>query len=174
MTISNREKIIIILVAMSAVLLLSFPIFINPLKNDVALIDRKIEAKRSEINELTRLKKDYETLLRTTKSMENKIAKSAKNVTLPSLLEKVANATNLKANMTGLKANETIKNRNFEENEVEITLKNISLDQMMDFIFKLESELYIIKIKGFKIKTTYGKEPKLINLTLMVSLFTPN
>jgi hypothetical protein len=106
--------------------------------------------------------------------MERKIARSAKNVTLPSLLENVANQTNLKSKMTGLKSHESLKNKNFEENSVEITLKKITLDELIKFVYKLESLPHIIKVKGFKIKTTYGKEPKYINLTLLVSLFTPN
>ena len=174
MDLNDKRTMIIIAALMSLFLFLSFPIVINPVKKQIKLLDKKITVKRNDLDELTRLKEEYKEIQNAAKSMERKIAKSKKNVTLPSLLENLANKTNLKSKMTGLKSHETLKNKNFEENSVEITLKNISIDELIKFVYELESLKHIIKVKGFKIKTTYGKKPKYINLTLLVSLFTPN
>jgi Tfp pilus assembly protein PilO len=159
---------------MVLILFLTFPVFISPAKKEIKRLDKKIAVKKKNLGELTTLKKEYNSIISETKVMEQKIKGTAKNVTLPSLLENVAKATDLTGKMTGLKIRDTIKSKNYNENGVEITLKNISLDQLIDFVYKLESLPYIIKVKGFKMKTAYGKAPKHINLTILVSLFTPN
>ncbi len=172
MNLNEREKIVILVAVMLTVVLLAFPMVINPVKKKLKRIDRQVQAGTTNLAELQRLKKEYNVIQGATKGMEAKIAKSAKNVTLPSLLERIANITDLKEKMTGLKTHETVRDKNFQENGVEITLKNVTLDELMNFVYKLESLPYMIKIKGFKIKTTYAKGPKYINLTLLVSLFT--
>jgi len=170
----NREKIAVTLLAGIIVLLLAYTFIAGSAKADINNIDRKIRVKGKNLDELIKLKGEYNEIQASKKRMERQIRKTAKNITLPSLLETLANATKLKEHMTGLKTNETIKSKTYIENSVEISLKGIALDELISFIYHLESQPYMIKVKGFKIKTTYGKQPKLINLTLLVSLFTPN
>lgn len=172
--IDNQGRIVVTLFTGIVVLLLSYTLVVSPAKKDITLLERKIKAKESNLTELNSLKNEYKERQSETRRMERQIKKSAKNLTLPSLLENLAKATNLKEKMTGLKANETIKSKTYIENSVEISLKGIALDELMEFIYNLETLPYMIKVKGFKIKTTYGKAPKKINLTLRVSLFTPN
>jgi hypothetical protein len=174
MNLDDKGTLTAIAVVMFLVLFLTFPIMINPAKKQIRLLDKKIKRKESELVELTKLKREYRAVQDAARKMEKKIARSAKNVTLPSLLENIANVTKLKSKMTGLKSHETIKSKKFKEEGVEISLKNITIDELMFFVYKLESLPYMIKVKGFKIKTTYAKEPKYIKLTLLVSLFTPN
>jgi len=174
MNLNDRKTVIAIGVVMFSLLILIIPLTITPAKKKINLLDKKIAAKKSALEEMSELKREYDDIIAVTKTMERKVSKLAKNVALPSLLENVAKQSNLKNKMTGLKTHETIKNKNFNEDGVEISLREVSIDELIGFIFNLESLPYMIKVKGFKIKTAYGNAPKLINLTLLVSLFTPN
>ena len=174
MEMTNRGKILITAVLMLFVIVLAYPVIITPLKKDIKLLDRKIGSKTKNLDELSTLKQEYKVISEKLKTMESRVTSSSSNVTLPSLLERVAGRTNLKSNMTGLRVHETVKTRNFQEDGVEISLKDITVDELIKFVYSLETLPYTVKVKGFAIKTTYGKEPKLMKLTLLVSLFTPN
>lgn len=120
----------------------------------------RLEAMESELKANSAKAAEIETVLR-----ENA------NQDLPSFVEKAALKLSLGSNLKAVKAKGTTSIGNIEEKSFNIELDKISLGQLTELLFEMETTGYPLRIRTTRLKTVGPPGQRLLSGTLEVSRF---
>ncbi len=151
-------------------LLLEFAVF--PLWDARAKMKKSIAGNTKKLEEV--LKLDAEFALQDAKIAQIKQAMASRRAdfTLFSHLEKKAQAAQVKGSIRQMTSVPGLKSAAFEEALVDMKLDKLTIRQLTDFLFQVESPAEMIKIK----RITVGKmkeSPEYISAQLLIVSYTP-
>ena len=128
-----------------ALLLAQFLLF--PFLEAKKTVNRAIKSNEKILAEMALLSAEYRGLKQHEEGIQQSLARRSRDFTLFSHLERVAGEAGVKANIKYINASKGSASGPYEELPVEIKLEKITLKQLTDFFYILESPQDLIRIK---------------------------
>jgi general secretion pathway protein M len=168
LNLNRREKYAVYLAAglIGLFFLVQFAVFPTIDKRD--RLKRILQVKTEILQEMFDLKAEYDTLRRNEKISVGRFSERQKGFRLFSFLDRLAGETRIKDHITYMKPSTSIeKNTQYKITQVEMKLQNITMEQLVSYLYRIETSENIVNVKGISIiKTT--KPPGFINTVLKV------
>ncbi|RLB98808.1 MAG: hypothetical protein DRH90_21370 [Deltaproteobacteria bacterium] len=137
-------------------------------------MDRKDRLRRSltvnsrNLEEIRSLKAEYETLISTGEQAEKRFKKRRKSFTLLSFLVQLAGEVGIKDKMASMKPTLTQqKDSPYKISQVEMKLKGLSLEQITQYLYKIETSKNMVSIKRISLTKSDDKQG-ILNVVLQV------
>lgn len=167
-----KQRYLIIGCAVFVVLALTLDFAVFPLWGAYAKMKKNIATSEKKLEELTRL--DSELALQDAKiaRIKNAISYRRADFTLFSYLEKKAYAAHVKGAIKQMNSLQGEKTAFFDETLIDLKLEKITVKQLADFLYAIESPSELIKIKRMSINKM-KENPEYISVQLLVASYTP-
>ena len=133
-------------------------------------LEEKIAKKRAEVEKITRLRAQYMEAHKQLADIKAKLDQMEKGFSVLSFIEDLANKENIRENTGSVKPKKIPLNDRYDESIVELKIDNVSLSELVDFIYKIENSGHLLKVKRLRIKTRYDNRD-LLNVTLQVTTY---
>jgi len=166
--INPREKQMIVFGGCFVVALLIYALVVSPYLKAMELMDRRIARKSEELKEVLTLQQEYFRLKEKTKALENMV-RSTPGFSLLSFLENLATKNQVKGQIAYMKPVTTPARERYRESSVEMKLENITLKQLVDYLYGIEESKESIRIKRLNIMKK--RETAFLDVTLQASTF---
>ena len=163
MKLEPRDKKTHIFGGIAAAIILLYVFVVSPLTSDLSRKRELIPKKERDLVEMRVLKDQY---LEMQQRLQQAQATAAKRGPLLTEIENLTKRANLNSKMVSLKPQTGVQTEAFTESIVEIRLDNITLYDIVNYVFLLEKDG--LRIKKLNFKPRYDN-PKLLNSTILVS-----
>ncbi len=163
MKLEPKDKKTLIIGAIAALIIVLYAFVVSPLTSDLTRKRELIPKKERDLVEMRVLKDEY---LEMNKRLQQAQAAAAKRGPLLTEIENLTKRANLNSKMVSLKPQTGVQTEAFTESIVEIRLDNITLYDIVNYVFLLEKDG--LRIKKLNFKPRYDN-PKLLNSTILVS-----
>ncbi len=134
-------------------------------------LEKRARALESELRKVQTLSAEFEQSKKTMSELAGKIKKEDED--LISLLEKILLAENLQRQNFSIRDVNTRGSDDeelFEEKSVDVELKRISMDDLVDILYKIQTKQSFLKVSNLSI-TSKLKQADSVNVKLRVSTF---
>ncbi len=168
---SRRERIFSGVGILVVGLLLGYFLGVSPLLDKIKTVERLILKKENEIEEMTKLKKDFDELKGKLRRIELKLNQQKGGFSLLSFLERTASTVQIRKNISSMRPQPmAIEDQNFKEDSVEVRIENVSLLQIVEFLNAIEDASIYLRVKQVRLKTRYA-DPNFLDATFLVSSY---
>ena len=167
---NRREKYIIYGAGGILGLLIIVQFVITPFVENKNQMQRSLQTKKSELAEMRRLQAEHQILKAKLQLSQTSIGKREKGFTLFSFLEKAAGEAVLKGHIKYMKPSSSQSTGPYKESMVEMKLEGITLNQLVGYLYRIESLENIISIKRISIQEN-KKESGYLDTILQVLTF---
>jgi type II secretory pathway component PulM len=159
----SKDKKTLIFGGIAAAIILLYVFVVSPLTTDLSRKRELIPKKERDLADMRVLKEEY---LEMQKRLQQAQAVAAKRGPLLTEIETLTKRQNLSSKMVSLKPQAGVQTESFKESIVEIKLENITLYDIVNYLYQLERDG--LRIKKLNFKPRYDN-PKLMNTTILVS-----
>ncbi len=149
------------------IIILQFVLF--PFLGEKKKIKLSIQTKEQTLKELVSLSSEYMALKDNSVDIEKTLARRSGNFTLFSFLEKQAGRSGVKPNIKYMKPSTSTNPESYKESTVEMKLENVTLEQLVEYLYLVESPENLVGIKRISIKQSRGSPEY---LTVLIQLVT--
>lgn len=163
MKLEPKDKKTLIVGAIAALIIVLYAFVVSPLTSDLTRKRELIPKKERDLVEIRVLKDQY---LEMNQRLQQAQATAAKRGPLLTEIENLTKRANLNSKMVSLKPQTGVQTETFKESIVEIRLDNITLYDIVNYVYMLEKDG--LRIKKLNFKPRYDN-PKLLNSTILVS-----
>ena len=163
MKLEERDKKVLIFGGAAAALILLYALVLSPLMTDLSLKRASIPKKETELEQIKVLRTQY---LDIQQRLQQAQAAAAQRGPLLTDLENISKRANLSSKIVSLKPQEGVQTEGFKESVVEVKLENITLYDVVNYVYLLEKDT--LRIRKLQFKPRYDN-PKLLNATILVS-----
>lgn len=167
MTLARREKFLVALAGGMILLLFIFHFLILPFLEEKKRMEHGVKTREAALQELELMTREYQSLKQKDQGLKNILSRRNKGVTLFSFLEKEAQKADIKGHIKYMKPSVLQSNGPYKESMVEMKLEGITLKQLVEYIYRIESPRNAIVIKRISIKENKKKSGRL-NAVLQV------
>jgi len=158
-----RDKKVLLFGSVAAALILLYVYALAPFTSDLSRKRELIPRKEKELAEMKVLKEQY---LEIQERLREAQAAAAKRGPLLTEIENITKRSNLGGKIVSLKPQAGVQTEGFKESIVEVKLDNITLYDVVNYVYLLEKEA--LRIRKLQFKPRYDN-PKLLNATVLVS-----
>ena len=131
-------------------------------------MQRALQRKQEMIVEMKQWQSDYQAIKQTTQVSKDRFARRIKGFELYSLLNKMAGKTGIKDRITSMKPTKTAqKDSEYRLSRVDMKLDSIGLEQLVNYLYEVETSENIVEIKKLTI-TKKDKKKGLISVVMQV------
>ncbi len=163
MKLESRDKRTLIFGGIAAAVILHYVFVVSPLTADLSRKRELIPKKEHDLAEMRVLREQY---LDMQQRLQQAQAAAAKRGPLLTDIENITKRTNLSSKMVSLKPQAGVQAAEFTESIVEIKLDNITLYDIVNYVYQLEQDGLRIKKLNFKPRFD---NPKVLSATILVS-----
>jgi type II secretory pathway component PulM len=154
---------VLIFGGVAAALILLYVYALAPFTSDLSRKRELLPRKEKDLAEMKVLKTEY---LEIQQRLREAQAAAAKRGPLLTEIENITKRANLGGKIVSLKPQAGVQTEGFKESIVEVKLDNITLYDVVNYIYLLEKEA--LRIRKLQFKPRYDN-PKLLNATILVS-----
>jgi Tfp pilus assembly protein PilO len=156
------------------VALLFYFVVISPGLSRQKQLERSISKRKADLVNITELKRKWENYKRDQREVEQALGSRGAQFTLLSFLEGVTREVGIDKNI------EYIKPVTFSPNEaagafkpegIEMSLANVGMEQLVNFLYKVEHSGNLLFVKRIKILKTSGGTSSALKMTLQVNTY---
>jgi len=147
-----REKLLIVASAIFIAAWALFAFIVKPVTARMETLKRTIPQKQSEVAKLRARSAEYVLLRDSLANLQAKVASQDEGFELLPFLESVIGQCGLAEKVTKMKPYMVPLGSNYREIVVEMKLDNVTLSQLVDFLWKVESSKALVKAKSLHIK----------------------
>jgi general secretion pathway protein M len=152
MKLAKRERLFIALAACAVVLFILIELLIIPFFKERAHMKRTIVSKQVELRELLESSAKLKALKNNSLSLEQSLARRVKGFALFSYLEKAAGRAEVKENIKYMKPSTSKGSGDYKESTVELKIEAITLEQLVQYLYHIESKENVVYVKRISIK----------------------
>lgn len=163
MKISPRDKKVLIIGGIVAAIILLYIFVVSPLLSDLSRKSDLLPKKERDLAEMRVLKDQY---LEMQRRLQQARAAAAQRGPLLTEIENLSKRANLSGKIVSLKPQAGVQTETFKESIVEIRLENITLYDLINYVFLLERGTITIRKLYFKPRFD---NPRFLNATILVS-----
>ena len=149
---AKREKYLVSLAACAVAIFLLFQFLVFPFFEERKRIQRGIRAREEGLKEIVRLGAEYQVHKKGFQGITQILARRKKGFTLFSFLEKAAGEAELKGHIKYMKPSDSKGTGPYKESMVEMKLEGITLNQLVGYLYRIESPENIVSIKRISIQ----------------------
>ena len=171
MRFSTRERGII---AAAVTLLVGVGFWLGvwePVQEHLALLDRKVEAKRAEHREIQELAERFAHLKERIEGIEAHLRRS-RDFSILSYLEGLASRERVKDRIVQMKPKGAETTRFYRESTVEIKMEKVHLTKLGSYLFKVENSPELLRVKQLQIRPRFD-DPDLLDVKFQVAAYEP-
>jgi len=168
----TRQRYLIAACAAVVIFTLVLKFAVLPLWDSRAKMKKSITSNSKKLDELVKI--DAELAVQNAKisRMKNKLGSRRSNFTLFSYLEKKAYSANVRGSITHMNSMQGVKSASFEETLTDLKLEKITIKQLADFIYQIESPDELIRIKRLTVEKM-KENPDYINAQFIIASYMP-
>jgi type II secretory pathway component PulM len=159
----SRDKKVLIIGGVAAAVILLYVFVFSPLISDLSRKRDLIPKKERDLAEMRLLKDQY---LEMQQRLQQAQAVASKRGPLLTEIENITKRANLSSKIVSLKPQAGIQTEAFKESIVEIKLDNVTMYDIVNYVFLLEKS--VLRIRKLYFKPRFDN-PKLLNATILVS-----
>ena len=163
MKLEERDKKVLIFGGAAAAIILLYTLVLSPLTSDLSRKRELLPRKEKDLAEIKLLRTQY---LEIQQRLQEAQAAAAKRGPLLTDIENITKRANLSSKIVSLKPQAGAQTEGFKESIVEIKLENISLYDVVNYVYLIEKDT--LRIRKLQFKPRYDN-PKLLNATILVS-----
>lgn len=130
----------------------------------------RVEQRESTLALIKGLAADQAEATEQVATIEAELRKSS-GQDLPSFMEKAAAKVGISTNLQGVREKQVVTEGSLEEKTYTVEVSKITLDQLTEFLYEVETGGYPLRVRTMKTKATTVAGAKLLNLSLEVSAF---
>ncbi len=130
----------------------------------------RIDDRESAVALLSGLASDQEEAAAEVARIEADLQKSA-DQDLPSFIEKAAEKNGISTNLQGVREKQVTTEGRLEEKSYTVEVTKLTLQQLTDFLYAVETGDYPLRVRTAKTRTTTVGGVKLLSLSLEISAF---
>jgi len=145
LTKSQKRALTIGLIFVAGAALMQFAVF--PWMDARQKVQAAIAANEKTLRELATLGREYAVLRRSSEAIRKVVEQRPPGFALFSYLEKKANETGLKAHIKAINPLKPTAAGAYEETAVEIKIENLTLKQLNDFLYNVESPEQMVRVR---------------------------
>ncbi len=172
MNLTQREKQIIAAGAVLFGLIVAFRVFVRPAISRVRTLKRVLSDKRQVLGELLTKSQEYNAISRELEKIRLEIQRQPEERKILSFVERIQKDCGLMQKVVYMKPSTMTVNDVYEQITIEIKLQSITLDQLIQFLLKIESSELTIGIRTLEIKRGLRDSGLLDTTIQLVSLST--
>ncbi len=165
---ARREKIMVASGACCLVFFLLLHFIVLPVFSSKAKFQRNIEVARDRIDEMVRLRREYEGIKGNSGGVRKALAGRSKGFTLFSLLEKMATRAGLKDRIKYIKPSTSQAKGDYKVASVEMQFEGITMRELFNYLYRIEDPKNVLRIKRLSIRKHKEKDGY-VDATLQVS-----
>jgi len=151
-------------------LLVVFQIFVRPAIGRVRTLRRVISEKRQVLSELLAKSQEYNIVSSELEKIRSEMEQRPEERKILSFIEGIQKECGLMQKVVYMKPSANIVNDVYEETTIEIKFQNITWDELIQFLFKIESSELTLGIKTLNIKRGVQDSNLLDTIVQLVSL----
>ncbi len=170
MRLLRREKLFVSSAVIFTGMFFLFHFLVFPFFEARARIKRGIRAKERGLRQIAALSSEYKKYSRGSRGVEDVLSRRNEGFTLFSFLEKAAGDAGVKTYIKYMKPSASGGVGNYKESLVEMKLEEITLQKLVDYLYRIESPENAVSIKRFSIKKN-KKNPGSLDAILQVLTF---
>ena len=163
MKLEPRDKRTLIIGVIGAALILLYALVLSPLTSDLSRKRELIPRKEKDLADMKVLRTQY---LEIQQRLQEAQAAATKRGPLLTEIENITKRANLSSKIVSLKPQAGVQTETFKESIVEVKLDNITLYDVVNYVYLLEKDG--LRIRKLQFKPRYDN-PKLLNATVLAS-----
>lgn len=152
MRLARREKYLVMLAGGILFLLAVFHFLILPFFKEKERLSDGVKSMEVALDEIVMKSAEYKALKKNDQGLRDALAKRNKGVTLFSFLESEADKADVKGHIKYMKPSVSQGTGPYKESMVEMKLEQVTLKQLVGYLYRIESPKDIISIKRISIK----------------------
>lgn len=156
---SAQERLLLSTLAVLLGGLLLFIVVINPILSASTNARVRVEAGEKDLEMMLRLRREYEAINVRLVGVEQRIKDNRDKQNTLTTLESLASGANVK--IDSMEERKSPDHELYRETRVEVSLKNVTLTQVVSLLHSIESSRRQFSIKGLRIKTRADKDDTL-------------
>ena len=161
MKLEPRDKKVLIFGAAAAALILLYAFVLSPITSDLSRKRELIPKKEQDLAEMKALQAQYVEIQQRLKEAQ---AAAAQRGPLLTDIENYTRRANLSSKIVSLKPQAGVQAEGFKESVVEVKFENITLYDIVNYVYVLEKNT--LRIRNLQFKPRYDN-PKLLNATIL-------
>jgi general secretion pathway protein M len=152
MKLATREKYLISagICCITVFFILQFLVF--PFFESRRRMASGLKAKEKGLNEIVTLSAEYQTYQKASQGIQEALARRKRGFTLFSFLDEAAGNAQVKAHIKYMKPSTPLSTGPFKESMVEMKLEAVTLEQLVSYLYHIESPADLVSIKRISIK----------------------
>ena len=166
----SRERLFVIGAGAVLALFLIFKLTIDPMLKRSADLDRQIATARRQLDEVRTLQQAYQRQKSVVDSINSQLKKQP-NFAIFSRLEELAGQTGIRSKIVHMKPTVSAPNEVYNEESVEVKVEGVTLEQLVQYLYQVESSPQLLKIKRLEMKPRFDNR-QILTATFRVSAFT--
>jgi hypothetical protein len=170
MNLTRREKQLVAAGAVIFGLIVVFQFFVRPAIRKVKTLRRVVSDKQQVLGELRAKSEQYKTISRELGKIRLEMGRQPEERKILSFVERIQKESGLMQKVVYMKPSTAMVNDIYERITIEIKLQSITLDQLIQFLLKIESSELAIGIRTLGIKQSVRNLSLLDTTVELVSL----
>ena len=166
----QRYLVAICAAVVAIALVLEFIVF--PVWDAKAKMKKSILNQSKKLDEMVKIDADFAAQDAQISRIKNAIASRRADFTLFAYLEKKAVSASLKGRIKQMNSMQGVKSPSFEETLIDLKLEKITIKQLTDFLYQVESPAEMIKVKRITVNKM-KESPDYISAQLLIASYTP-
>jgi general secretion pathway protein M len=158
MKLATREKYLIFIGVCCITIFLMLQFLVFPFFESRRRMATGLKVKERGVHEITALRAEYQTYQRASQDIREALARRKGGFTLFSFLDKAAGGAQVKAHIKYMKPSTPLSTGPFKESMVEMKLEAITLEQLVGYLYHIESPADLVSIKRISIKENKKEE----------------
>jgi general secretion pathway protein M len=156
---SRREKIVVAAGGGALLLFLLVQLVVAPVFGRNAQLRRTAEAKTVMLADMQRMKAEYDSIRSQTRQAESRFTQRDKGFTLFSFLDQLAGQARIKERVSYMRPSKVDqKNSAFKLSRVEMKIEAVTLEQLTQFLYRVESSRNMAAVSKLSITRRDQKE----------------
>ena len=158
MKLARRERFFVVAALLFIVVFFLFQFLIFPFLTAKGRIEKGVQAKTDALKEMRVLISEFERYKNGSQGIKVALEKRKKGFTLFSFLEKAAGDADVKEHIKYMKPSTSAGPEPYIESLVEIKLELVTLKQLIDYLYRIESTENVVIVKRFSANENKKKD----------------
>ena len=152
MKLAKREKYLVALAVGALIVFFLFQFIIFPFFDRKDRLDKGIRAKEDALKNMILMSAQYKAHRKGSQGIQTLLSKREKGFTLFSFLDQAAGEAGVKEYIKYMKPSTSEGMGPYKESMVEVKLEGITLNQLVDYLYRIESPENLVSIKRISMK----------------------
>ena len=152
MKLAKRERLFVSLAVCAVALFILLEFVILPFFKERSRMKRGIITKQVELRDVQQGNAKVKALISNSQGLEQSLMKREQGFALFSYLEKAAGTAKVKENIKSMKPSTSKGQGDYKESTVEVRIEAVTLQQLVDYLYRIESPDKVVYIKRMSIQ----------------------